>query len=116
MVRYKAPNYYVSTLKSCNTLYKTAFKTLCKLVHCEAEKKNFLHLRVSAESNEFSLTEATVHRCSVKKVSLETSQNSQGTTCVKETLAQVFSCGFCEASKNTSLYRIPLAAASGLSL
>ena len=39
MVRYKAPNYYVSTLKSCNTLYKTAHKTLYKLVHCEAEKK-----------------------------------------------------------------------------
>ena len=30
----------------------------------------------------------------------------------KETLAQVFSCKFCEISKNTFLYRTPLAAAS----
>ena len=31
----------------------------------------------------------------------------------KETLAQVFSCEFCEISKNTFLYRTPLVAASG---
>ena len=31
----------------------------------------------------------------------------------KETLAQVFSCKFCEIAKNTSLYRTPLAIASG---
>ena len=30
----------------------------------------------------------------------------------KETLAQVFSCEFCEISKNTFLYRTPLVAAS----
>ena len=30
----------------------------------------------------------------------------------KETLAQVFSCGFCEISKNTFLHSIPLVAAS----
>ena len=30
----------------------------------------------------------------------------------KETLAQVFSCEFCEISKNTYLYRRPLVAAS----
>ena len=30
----------------------------------------------------------------------------------KETLAQVFSCEFCEVSKNTFFYRIPLVAAS----
>ena len=29
----------------------------------------------------------------------------------KETLAQVFSCEFCEISKNTSFYRTPLVAA-----
>ena len=33
----------------------------------------------------------------------------------KETLAQVFSCEFCEISKNTFFYRTPLAAASGCS-
>ena len=30
----------------------------------------------------------------------------------KETLTQVFSCEFCEISKNTFLYRTPLVAAS----
>ena len=30
----------------------------------------------------------------------------------KETLAQMFSCGFCEISKNTFFYRTPLVAAS----
>ena len=63
--------------------------------------------------------------CSVKKVSLEISQNSQVNTCArvyfltklqaikKETLAQVFSCEFSEISKNTFSYRTPLVAASG---
>ena len=31
----------------------------------------------------------------------------------KETLAQVFSCEFCEISKNTFYYKRPLVAASG---
>ena len=34
----------------------------------------------------------------------------------KETLAQVFSCEFCEISKNTFYYRTPLVAASGQSV
>ena len=33
----------------------------------------------------------------------------------KETLAQVFSCEFCEISKNTLFYRTPLVAASDVS-
>ena len=66
----------------------------------------------------FRLTiEAVVRRCSVKKVFLEISQNSQENTCARvslliklqasrnfikqETLPQVFSCEFCETSKNT---------------
>ena len=73
-------------------------------------------------------TEAVVRRCSVKNVLLEISQNSQENTRVrasfliklqkkrkrlkkrlieKETLAQVFSCEFCEISKNTFSYRTP---------
>ena len=56
---------------------------------------------------------------------LEISQNSQGNTCArfpffkvykfikKETLAQVFSCVFCEISKNTFYCRTPLGAAFG---
>ena len=67
--------------------------------------------------------EAVAQRCSVKKVFSEISQNSQENTCArvsiliklfikKETLAQVFSCEFCEISKNTFFYRTPLVAAS----
>ena len=68
----------------------------------------------------------------MKKVFLNISQNSQENTCArvsfliklqarpcnfskKETLAQVFSCEFCEISKNTFFYRTPLVAASGRS-
>ena len=62
-------------------------------------------------------TDAVTQRCSIKKVFLEISQNSQESTCTrvsfsiklqvacnfikKETLAQVFSCELCEISKNT---------------
>ena len=67
---------------------------------------------------EFS--EAVVRRCSLKKVLLEISQNSQENMCQslffnkveKETLAQLFSCEFCENSKNTFFDRTPLVAAS----
>ena len=66
-------------------------------------------------------TVAAVRRCSVKKVSLEITQHLQENTCArvsfliklqtlrlatllkKETLAQVFSCKYCEISKNTLL-------------
>ena len=69
--------------------------------------------------------EAVVQRCPVKKVFLEISQNSQENTCARvsflrklqaikeETLTQVFSCEFCEISKNTFLHGTPLVAASG---
>ena len=57
------------------------------------------------------ITEAVVQRCSIKKVFLGISQNSQENTCARdsflikqacnlESLAQVFSCEFCEISKN----------------
>ena len=63
------------------------------------------------------MTEAVARRCSVKKAFLEISQNSQENTeacnfIKKETLAQVFSCEFCEISKNTFFHRTPLVAAS----
>ena len=51
----------------------------------------------------------------MKKVLLEILQNSQKKACnfiKKETLAQVFSCEFCEISKNTFFHRIPPAAVS----
>ena len=72
--------------------------------------------------------QAVAQRCSVRKVFLEISQNSQENTCArfsfliklqtpatllkKEALAQVFSCEFCEISKNTFSYRTPRVAAS----
>ena len=71
---------------------------------------------------------AVTNRCSVKKVFLEVLQNSKENTCArssfliklqalacnfikKETLTQVFSCEFCEISKNTFSYRTPPLAA-----
>ena len=66
------------------------------------------------------MTEAVVRRCPVKKVFLEISQNLQENTCArvnfikKETLAQVFSCEFCEISKNTFSSRTPLVTASAM--
>ena len=55
-----------------------------------------------------------------KKLFLEISQNLQENTCArvacnfikKEALAKVFSCEFCEISRNINCYRIPLVAAS----
>ena len=74
-------------------------------------------------------SEAVAQKCSVKKVFLEISQNSQennrgqsiffnkvaGPACnfiKKDALTQVFSCEFWEISKNTVSYRTPLVAAS----
>ena len=88
----------------------------------------------------FSLqsTEAVVQRCSVKKVFLEISLNSQENTCARvsflkelqakifrkinisyplirtrTTLAQVFSCEVSGISKNIFFHKTPLVAASG---
>ena len=65
------------------------------------------------------IKEAVAKSCSVKKVFLEISQNSQESTCArvcnfikKENLAQVFSCAFCEIPQHTFSYRTPLVAAS----
>ena len=71
--------------------------------------------------------EGVAQRCYVKKVFLEIFQNSQENTCARVSfliklkacnfikiglLVQVFSCEFCEVSKNTISYRTPLVAAS----
>ena len=69
----------------------------------------------------FHSTEAVVRRCSVKKMFLNISQNSQENTCARcsfliklqswrlqlfkrEILAQVFSCEFCKLFKNSFFY------------
>ena len=79
--------------------------------------------------NSFSVfTEAVAHNCSVKKVFLEISQNSQEKTSTrvsfliklqasdmqffkKDSLAEEFSCEFCEISQNNFPYRTPPVAA-----
>ena len=68
----------------------------------------------------FYRSEAVVQRCSVKKMFLKISQNSQENTCGRvsilinlQSLTQVFSREFCGISKNNFFYRISLVAASG---
>ena len=77
---------------------KSGAVTKVKLV-TKIEKYNQLYFGVVVLTSYCS--EAVVQRCSVKKVFLEISQNSQ-----------VFSCEFCEISKNTFFHRTPLVAAS----
>ena len=84
---------------------------------------------IFAQSPYHKKTETVVPRCSVKKVFIEISQNSQEDTCTRDTfliklpaqpatllkkecLAQVFSCEFCEIYKKTLFYRTPPVSAS----
>ena len=79
-------------------------------------------------NDKIPIAEALAQTYSVNKVFLEISQNSQENTCARvsiliklqakacnfikiETLALVFSCEFCEISKNTFSYRTPPVAA-----
>ena len=50
--------------------------------------------------NPFVKTEAATRGVLWKKVFLEISQNSQENTCARDDLTQMFSCEFCEISKN----------------
>ena len=59
----------------------------------------------------FEKIEAVVQRCSVKKVFLEISQNSQENACARVSYLIKLQ-AFCEISKNTFLHRTPLVAAS----
>ena len=84
--------------------------------------KNFFHRSPPVAAFKRLKAEAVVRRLSVKKVFLEVSLNSQENTCAKvsflqhyacnfikiESLAQVFSCEFCEHL----FYRIPALVAS----
>ena len=60
------------------------------------------------------LSEAVIQRCSLKKVFLEISQNSQENTRVRVSFLIMFSCKFYNISKNTFSYRTPPVAASEL--
>ena len=92
--------------------------------------KSYKNLSIHVSSNMKHITLHMTRRFSVSKcrVILEISANSQqkhlcqilffnkvaGATCnfiKKKTLAQVFSCEFCEISKNSFFYRRPLVAA-----
>ena len=64
------------------------------------------------------MIEAVAQKCSVKKVFLEIRKIHRKTP-VPESLSllkkrQVFSCEFCEISRNTFSYKIPPVAASGM--
>ena len=76
------------------------------------ELRSIYLARLISENSSNTFSEAVVQRCSVKKVFLEISLDSQENSCARasflETLAQVFSCEFCEISKNNLSYRTPL--------
>ena len=58
-------------------------------------------------------TGAVTWRCSIKKVILEISQNSQENVCARFSfLIKLSSCKFCEISNNKFSYRTPPAASS----
>ena len=58
-------------------------------------------------------TESVIHRCFVKKVfSTVFSGHRPAALLKEEALAQVFSCEFCEISKNAFSHRTPLVTAS----
>ena len=62
------------------------------------------------------ITEAVVQRCSVKKVFLKISQNSQENTCASVSQVHAFSCEFCEIFKNTYFNRTPPVAAADVTI
>ena len=85
-------------------------------VVCSYLEVQFLYLPVT--KTRLRNNRSSYLTCSIKKVFLEISQNSQENTCArvsflnkveacnfikKETLAQVLSCEFCQISKNTFL-------------
>ena len=87
--------------------------------------KELLSTSKTNNMTEVFMSEGATRRCSLKKVFLSISQNSQESTWArvsflikacnsikKETLARVFSCEFCEISKNTFSYGTPPVAAS----
>ena len=93
-----------------------------------SKKKKKIEEITSFEQQKGTRSEAVAQRCSVKKVFLEMSQNSQENTCArvffnkvaglgcnfieKETLAQMLSCEVCVLFKNTYFYRTTLVAVS----
>ena len=113
-------NAHFSQRYCCSYVY-SCLSSACQLVYhiSTLEKKLWWHISFSSTCLCYygkHPTAAAVQRCSVKKVILEISQNSQEHNCAsvsfsiklqdcnfikKETLAHVFSCEFYEISKNS---------------
>ena len=75
-----------------NLIIEDRNKVVC---HCF----DFIFICGTETGSMFVSPEAVVRRCSVKKRFLEISQNLQENTCAW--VSEVFSCEFCEISKNT---------------
>ena len=90
-------------MQKCSNIYVgkgCKYTSAAVSVSCIVIKKN---LQISHTN-----TDAVARRCSVKKVFLEISQNSQENICTRvSVLIKVFSCEFCEISKNTFSNRTP---------
>ena len=107
-------------------MWKLVFKKISELLLCNTNecRSNFPKSLKNTYLEEVLCREAVLRRCSVKKVYLKISQNSQKNTFAgvsflikfqaeacrfikKETPALVFSCKFCKIFKNTFFYRTP---------
>ena len=126
LIRGKDDHSSVSSHNICIFFIYAYRRSLFKSLDCYLL---FFHSKNPAQvmKNSFYLIQA-VTRCVLwKKVFLEISQNSQENTCARasfliklqacnfiktETLAQVFSCEFCEISKNIFCCRTPLVTTS----
>ena len=94
-------------------LHLFEFPPILNLQNNYTDRKIMNVLTKRTEANVKNLTAAVAQRCSVKKVFLEISQNSQENTSARVSfLIKLFSCEFCEISKNTFSCRTPLVAAS----
>ena len=80
-------------------------QTECENIPLEIGPKMIVHKTSSGP-------EAVTRRCSVKKVFVETLQALPCNFVKKQTLSQVFSCEFCEISKENLSYRTPPMTAS----
>ena len=85
-------------------------KSIWEVSHKQASSNNELSLNFLTYGDH-SYAEAVVWRCFIKKVF----RLRPATLLKKQYLAQVFSCEFCEISKNAFYYRTPLVAASAYS-
>ena len=119
---YQWSTYFTLSALNLNTAKISIFQPIYWCGH-------FVERTVSAEFR--AVTDAATRGVLWKKVFLEISQNSQENTCArvsfliklqgsglqlfkKETLAQVFSCEFCEISKNTFFKKHLWATASAI--